>query len=192
MTNSSLHFHLIPFFTGTNSNGTAIVPNSSHSVSNNLGSTVQPPINHQHVAQSHPPTAPPVLTVPSHLSNNNNTSAVSNAQQTVAPTQNSIYLSIACGDEQTRHRFCLVVQMMCSLLQKNGQSADAINQFTERFKYLKEQADLSAQNEETFLKALCNFGNFTEVQPYNPSMNAQSGNANHNNVRNGLFSGKVA
>ena len=151
-------------------------------VSNQYGSKVQPSINHQ-VGPSHPSTAPPVLTVPSHISSNNS-SAVSNAQQTVAPTQNSIYLSIACGDEQTRHRFCLVVQMMCSLLQKNGQSADAINQFTERFKYLKEQADLSPQNEETFLKALSNFGNFTEVQPYNPSINAQSAHINHNNVGN--------
>ena len=72
--------------------------------------------------------------------------------------------------------------MMCSLLQKNGQSADAINQFTERFKYLKEQADLSPQNEENFLKALSNFGNFTEVQTYNHSINTQPGHLNHNNV----------
>ena len=162
-----------------NANGTTIAQNSNHNITNQYESAVQSPSNHQQIGPNHASPAPPVLTVPSHVSNSN---TIINSQPSAAPTQNSIYLSIACGDEQTRHRFCLVVQMMCSLLQKNGQSADAINQFTERFKYMKEQADLSPQNEENFLKALSNFGNFTEVQTYNHSISTQPGQLNHNNV----------
>ena len=74
--------------------------------------------------------------------------------------------------------------MMCSLLQKNGQSADAINQFTERFKYLKEQADLSPQNEEAFLKALLNFGNTTEMQHNNHTIHTQSVHVNNSSQSN--------
>ena len=179
-----LSYYILPLYfisSGTYSNGTTITQNTNHNVSNQYGTTIQPSVNHQQIGPNNASQGPSIINVPSHVSNNG---AVNNSQQTVAPTQNSIYLSIACGDEQTRHRFCLVVQMMCSLLQKNGQSADAINQFTERFKYLKEQADLSPQNEETFLKALSNFGNFTEVQTYNHSINNQSGHVNHNSTNN--------
>ena len=142
--------------------------NPSSSIQNNVTSQYavnnvsQPQIQPQTHLQAIPANmaASSVLPVPSQTNSGKSTiSTVANPQTNVgAAQQNSIYLSIACGDEKTRHRFCLVVQMMCSLLQKNGQSADAINQFTERFKYLKEQADLSSQNEHLFLETLSNFG----------------------------------
>ena len=147
---------------------TIATSNPSSSIQNNVTSQYavnnvsQPQIQPQTHLQAIPANmaAPSVLPVPSQTNSGNSTiSTVANSQTNVGPAQqNSIYLSIACGDEKTRHRFCLVVQMMCSLLQKNGQSADAINQFTERFKYLKEQADLSSQNEHLFLETLSNFG----------------------------------
>ena len=150
------------------SESTIATSNPSSSIQNNVTSQYavnnvsQPQIQPQTHLQAIPANmaAPSVLPVPSQTNSGNSTiSTVANSQTNVGPAQqNSIYLSIACGDEKTRHRFCLVVQMMCSLLQKNGQSADAINQFTERFKYLKEQADLSSQNEHLFLETLSNFG----------------------------------
>ena len=150
--------------TRTTSNGTILTSNSSTpNVTNSYTANVHPS-NQQQIPQHNQSTVP-VLTIPSHVCS----ATTTNSQQTLAPTQNSIYLSIACGDEKTRHRFCLVVQMMCSLLQKNGQSANAINQFTERFKHLKEQADLSPQHEDTFLQALLSFGKITTCPENNQS-----------------------
>ena len=134
-------------------------PSSSATiVTNHCTSNVQPQLHQQKQLPLGNNSSTPGLTVPSQSYTNTTTSTISQNNM-MAPTQNAIYLSIASGDETTRHRFCLVVQMMCSLLQKNGQSANAINHFTEKFKYLKEQADLSPQNEHKLLEALFNFGN---------------------------------
>ena len=169
-------FHLIGnVLPGLSSNGPVLASHPSSSiVTNHCVSNAQHPQQHPQQVTLNPSTS--VLTVPSHAC-----TTTANSQN-IGPTQNSIYLSIACGDERTRHRFCLVVQMMCSLLQKNGQSADAINQFTERFKYLKEQADLSPQDEQKFLQALFNFGNTTDAQANNPTTRVQSVQINHNST----------